>query len=126
MKIGEARPTLEPLLNNLKNVIYPNQTAIINTGTTLSSLVPIRSNFYFYQGSATDPKCPEAVTWIVYDTIQTLSDDQMSRFRNVSRDRRGELVIKNWRFLQPRNDRNIGYHSNAVISTYYDVMGLLG
>lgn len=106
---------MEPLLRNLKNIVYPNQTTIINTGSlALVDVVPISSSFYYYQGSETDPECKEATMWIIFDTIQSLSASQMSRFRNILRTSTGGILIKNWRYLQPRNERKIFYSKQST------------
>lgn len=40
----------------------------------------------------------------------------MNRFRNVLRTPSGQLLVKNWRFLQPRNGRKIYYSTQSAPS----------
>ena len=90
----------------------------VDTNTSLAALVPIQSRFYHYIGSSKPriddtasssetPTCPEGVIYIIFEEVSTVSRDQMSRFRNVLKTSSGTPLIKNWRFLQNRNDRPI-------------------
>lgn len=85
----------------------PNQTVTIPTGVPLASVVPINSKFFWYFGSEEQPVCGETKIWIIFDLIGTVSAGQMARFRNVLRTPTGALLQKNWRYLQPRNGRQI-------------------
>lgn len=106
----------ETLLNNIKKIVYPNQTIAISTGTALADLIPFNGNFFHYQVSLSDPRCSESVTCVIFDKIQTLSANQMNRFRNVLRTPSGQLLVKSWRFLQLRNGREIYYRTRSAPS----------
>ena len=104
-------------MRTLVNIVNWNETVTIKTGSTLSSLIPINSKFYYYTGSSTEPNCYEGTIYVIFNEIQSVSVNQMARFRNVLRTSMGIKLIKNWRFLQPRNGRKIYFSSKNVPSS---------
>lgn len=114
-QIGQTNPIFG-ILSNLKDIVYPNQTKIVPTGRSLADDVPLSAPFYYYSGSLGEPMCNEDSVYIISEQIGNIAADQMQMFRNVLRDYRGKLVIKNWRYLQPRNGRTIYYSTQPQSS----------
>lgn len=112
-QIGERRPSFDHILDNLKYIVYPNQTKILTVNEIPFDIIPFDSQFYYYYGSSSGPKCEENTLWIIFRKIQTLSQNQMNRFRNILRTETGEIQRKNWRYTQERNSRNIFISGNV-------------
>lgn len=99
------------MVNNLKRIATTNATVTYHPvhvfGTIANFMPDTRSKYYYYYGSLEAPPCQESVVWLVWHQAKQLGEHQMSRFRGVLRQADGELQVKSWRFLQPRNRRKL-------------------
>lgn len=77
------------------------------------------ATFYTYQGSLTTPPCSQAVTWIIFPQAIDVSSMQMDNFRILT-DRRGENIVNNYRFLQPKGKRLIYFRGNVLAPVEFD------
>ena len=93
------------------------QTTLIHPNIKLISRFPEDKSFYFYKGSMDVPKCKETVGWVVFKHTSTVSKGTLKKFRNVLKNKRGQFILKNWRFVQERNGRHI-YQSRAIEDKY--------
>lgn len=71
---------LQNLVRNLPHIREYNQSELMNTTFSLSSLLGNldMERFYTYKGSLTTPPCSEAVTWILFPDTLTVSVSQVS------------------------------------------------
>ncbi|XP_037943591.1 carbonic anhydrase 2-like [Teleopsis dalmanni] len=117
----ESAPYLEDFDVVLKAIslttAYEDTTHIYNF--TLSSLLGNlkTTEFFTYEGSLTTPPCSQAVTWIVFTDIKTISPSQMHVFHSLS-DSHGVILENNYRSLQAKANRKIYLRkSRQVIDT---------
>jgi len=68
-------------------------------------------DYYRYSGSLTTPPCNEVVQWtVVKDTIK-INKDTMEKMIEFSKTKTGDLVVDNFREIQPLNGREITLYS---------------
>ncbi|CAD7077560.1 unnamed protein product [Hermetia illucens] len=110
---------LQNLVRNLPHIREYNQSELMNTTFSLSSLLGNldTERFYTYKGSLTTPPCSEAVTWILFPDTLTVSVSQMSKFRHLSNGVEGSVLVDNYRALQPLNNRHIFVRKVNIKST---------
>lgn len=92
---GSFNPALEQILKLMPKQAGEEQT--ISGGFDASDFLPGNDSYYRYFGSLTTPPCTENVTWTVYTTPITASQDQIERF--------AALYAMNARPIQPQNRR---------------------
>lgn len=87
-----------------------------------------KTYIYHYDGSLTTPGCAEIVEWIVVDSPQPISADQLKRFTSKWADDYSYAGgFGNARIAQPLNGRTI-YYSAAVtriLQTVSIAMGMI-
>jgi len=66
-----------------------------------SSLLPVSTNYFNYNGSLTTPPCSEIVEWIVMETPLEASQAQLDAFSSI--------LHNNFRPVQPISGRDIGH-----------------
>ncbi|XP_060738069.1 carbonic anhydrase 4-like isoform X2 [Tachysurus vachellii] len=101
----------------VSNVKYPGDSISV-TPPALSDLLPEDRKYYQYHGGQTVPPCRQTVTWIVFEKPIFISREQYLPF--VTRlyytdksDTAEKLLVENYRFIQPRLNRQI-FVSSAV------------
>lgn len=96
---------MDNILAQLPKISRANQTTNYSpnpvTGTIANLMADPRSKFYTFPGSIEVPPCSNTVLWLVFDTVKSVSSQQMAGFRNVLRTYHGNLQVKNWRYTQP-------------------------
>ena len=73
-------------------------------GISLSELLPRNLDYYYYQGSLTTPNCDEKVQWFLLKSTISVPSAYLANLRNV-RDKLGNPITFNYRYLQPLNGR---------------------
>ncbi|XP_073911602.1 carbonic anhydrase 5A, mitochondrial isoform X5 [Castor canadensis] len=82
-----------------------------------SCLLPACQDFWTYEGSLTTPPLAESVTWIIQQRSVEVSPSQLSAFRTLLFSARGEeeeVMVNNYRPLQPLLDRKVRSSSQAT------------
>ena len=80
----------------------------MTTFLTLTNLLPhdFSTNFWTYDGSLTTPLCYESVKWIVSQSVQEVSADQLEVFRHLYQDESGSRhITHNYRPVQNIHER---------------------
>ncbi|XP_067325921.1 carbonic anhydrase 4-like [Anolis sagrei] len=81
----------------------------------LLKVADVRS-YYRYFGSLTSPNCSEAVTWIVYPQPIEVTHKTLKKFTDslyFTTIAEGRKMQKNYRPLQPLNNRKVGYFTES-------------
>lgn len=81
---NEDNKDLEPIVDNLDQVIVYNTKSTLTT-LRLSSLLPFSvEKYYRYSGSLTTPACDEVVEWfVIHEPILKISDEQVLDFQTI-------------------------------------------
>lgn len=83
LEIGDEHGELSKLTDILDQIKFKDDKVDIEGGFDPSTLLPAKRDFWTYPGSLTTPPCNESVTWIVFkDSIQ-ISQDQLTKFRQL-------------------------------------------
>ncbi|XP_073821384.1 carbonic anhydrase 7-like [Musca autumnalis] len=108
--IDRIYPALDNIFNMVPDVTKYQSTAPLSLRITLSHFLgDLNTNeFFTYQGSLTTPDCSEAVTWTVFPQPLYITLEQMQKLWSV-RDINGEVMIDNYRPVQPTNGRVVLY-----------------
>ncbi|XP_042331827.1 carbonic anhydrase 4-like [Sceloporus undulatus] len=80
------------------------------------------SSYYRYYGSLTTPNCNEAVIWTVYSEPIEVSPQTLKKFTNslyFSNIKEGRLMQKNYRPLQPLNNRRVQHFKEKKYVHHY-------
>jgi len=101
LKVGRwDNAKFQSIIDALDKVSEEGTESSLNDSISLIDLLPESTDtFYRYAGSLTTPSCNQVVTWTVFDTPTTLSEYQLSRFR--------QLMSDNFRPTQQLNGRQI-------------------
>lgn len=70
-------------------------------------------------GSLTTPPCAEVVSWVVFSDTLPVTRSQMNKFRRLINGR-DELLVNNYRALQPLRGRQVYVRSTNVLHTDLD------
>merc|ERR1719427_729047 len=70
----------------------------------------INCDYYFYEGSLSEPPCSEVVLRIVYATTFPIGHKQIEELRDVLSCETGKPMINNQRYPQPLNFRKVFQH----------------
>ncbi|CAL4099097.1 unnamed protein product [Meganyctiphanes norvegica] len=108
--VGDENAVLKPITKDLQYVVKPDAEKEIDFNQALADLIPTNRDFYRYQGSLTTPTCNEVVTWSVFKTHQSFSEDQVKSFRMLM-DKEKEHMCDNYRGIQPLNGREVKLYS---------------
>ncbi|XP_055544276.1 carbonic anhydrase 7 [Wyeomyia smithii] len=92
-----------PMIEEFNNQVQLNFTFTLNS--ILGDLDLTR--FYTYKGSLTTPPCSEAVTWVLFPDLLSISIMQIRRFRMLDTSLQGVPMVDNFRALQPVGNRRI-------------------
>ena len=118
-EIGEANPVLEDILNDIViDGIEEYHTPEENYGTHLlklyysdydmAGLLPDNLEIIGYEGSLTTPPCYETVRWNILKNTNTVSEEQMERFRLLLESTNtSDYIAPNFRSVQGLNGRVI-------------------
>lgn len=109
MKVGQANPNLQKVLDALKTVKTKNKKAPF-TNFDPSVLLPSCPDYWAYFGSLTHPPLHESVTWIIFKETISVSAEQLAQFRSLLANAEGdqEVCIKqNYRPPQPLKGRTV-------------------
>ncbi|XP_014694618.1 carbonic anhydrase 1 [Equus asinus] len=82
MKVGEANPKLQKVLDALNEVKTKGKKAPFKNFDP-SSLLPSSPDYWTYSGSLTHPPLYESVTWIVCKENISISSEQLAQFRSL-------------------------------------------
>ena len=93
---GDAHDTITTLWSAIGE---PDSRETVDAAIDLTSLLPEQDSAYRYEGSLTTPPCSEIVSWTVFTTPLTVSEEQVGAFIS--------LVGENARPPQPLNRRYI-------------------
>ncbi|KAK6190755.1 hypothetical protein SNE40_002550 [Patella caerulea] len=108
-KVGEANPAFETLLSKFNQIEHAEEKIPLDTPIKLSSLLPKNmSVFWRYHGSLTTPPCYETVIWTLFYEPITVSEEQMTKYRALKRNKVGEAekdLVNDFRPLQALNRR---------------------
>jgi len=80
-------PALSPILDQLTNLVpdpsSDNEIVTSVQGINLEDIIPSPLNeYYYYEGSLTNPTCNEIVQWTVYPTTIPISSTQLDLLNN--------------------------------------------
>jgi len=81
------------------------ETKLIDTDFDLNKNLPSDKGYYTYGGSLTTPPCTENVTWFVYKTPITISEDQVKQLQKL-------MPLNNYRLEQPVNGRIVKQYTS--------------
>merc|ERR1711942_210758 len=70
----------------------------------------INCDYYFYEGSLSEPPCSEVALRIVYATTFPIGQKQIEKLRDVLSCETGKPMINNQRYPQPLNFRKVFQH----------------
>ncbi|RWS03340.1 Carbonic anhydrase 9-like protein [Dinothrombium tinctorium] len=77
-KTRKTNPFLNPIISALTKIVdYPKNTTLQENFYILDLLPNKLNEFYMYEGSFTTPPCHEAVTWIIFQEISSISENQV-------------------------------------------------
>ena len=94
----KASSSLQPLLDVVAKVSYPQNKASLSTSMSLKSLLPPNpESFYRYMGSLTTPGCNEIVTWSVIRQTVKITESELDILRSLW-DSDGNKLGNNYRF----------------------------
>lgn len=77
----------------------------------------IFDEFWRYKGSLTTPPCNEVVQWTVVKKPLKISAATRDVMLKMAFEKSGEVLVDNYREIQPLNDRRVSYYSNDVDKT---------
>ncbi|XP_055288374.1 carbonic anhydrase 1 [Moschus berezovskii] len=109
VKVGQANPKLQKVLDALKAVKTKNKQAPF-TDFDPSALLPSSPDYWTYFGSLTHPPLHESVTWVIFKESISVSSEQLAQFRGLLANAEGdrEVPIKhNNRPPQPLKGRTV-------------------
>lgn len=100
--------TSHAFLQQLQPHSFPTMTKESSSAASTLDLAQLMNwnvpnSFYTYQGSLTTPKCDETVTWIVYQTTQAMSKEELLSFSKAMK----HHGVSNNRLIQPLHSRPI-------------------
>lgn len=76
---NQDNSAFQPIVDQLSEVVNDGDETTLQNIVSFQKLLPWRtSSFYRYSGSLTTPGCNEIVTWTVFDTPVTISENQVS------------------------------------------------
>ena len=94
----KASSSLQPLLDLVTKVAYPQNKASLGTSMSLKSLLPTNpETFYRYMGSLTTPGCNEIVTWSVIQETVKITESELDILRSLW-DSDGNKLGNNYRY----------------------------
>lgn len=107
--IEHESPEIGHLLRAFPLIEQYDQKATLNFTFTLNSLLGQldTTRFYTYKGSLTTPPCSEAVTWVLFPDLLTISLTQIRKFRVLDTGMHGSPMVDNYRSLQPIGNRRV-------------------
>ncbi|CAL4155397.1 unnamed protein product, partial [Meganyctiphanes norvegica] len=104
--VGEENAALKPITDSLTDVVESGPEIEISFNVALIDLIPATKTFYRYNGSLTTPSCNEVVTWTVFSTQLSISEEQVKALRKL-RDHEDQEICDNYRGIQPLNGREV-------------------
>ncbi|XP_006880574.1 PREDICTED: carbonic anhydrase 1 [Elephantulus edwardii] len=109
LKVGEANPILQKVLNSLSAIKTKGKRAPF-TNFDPSTLLPSSLDYWTYFGSLTHPPLYESVTWIICKETINVSSEQLAQFRSLLSNAEGENAVPikhNHRLPQPLKGRTV-------------------
>uniref|UniRef100_A0A8B9XJB8 Carbonic anhydrase n=1 Tax=Bos mutus grunniens TaxID=30521 RepID=A0A8B9XJB8_BOSMU len=109
VKVGQANPNLQKVLDALKAVKNKNKKAPF-TNFDPSVLLPPSLDYWAYSGSLTHPPLHESVTWIIFKETISVSSEQLAQFRSLLANAEGDREVhikQNNRPPQPLKGRTV-------------------
>ena len=95
----KSSSSLQPLLDVVAKVPYPQNKAGLGQSLSLKSLLPSNpETFYRYMGSLTTPGCNEIVTWSVIQQTVKITESELETLRSLW-DSDGNKLGNNYRFV---------------------------
>nr|XP_020039719.1 carbonic anhydrase 5A, mitochondrial [Castor canadensis] len=116
LKLGAPHQALQKLVDVLPEIKHKDSRAAVGPFDP-SCLLPACQDFWTYEGSLTTPPLAESVTWIIQQRSVEVSPSQLSAFRTLLFSARGEeeeVMVNNYRPLQPLLDRKVRSSSQAT------------
>ena len=80
-EVGKHNAAFDPLWKNIPGPSRPRQES--NVTINARDLLPNQHDYYFYHGSFTTPPCTEHVEWVILKQPVTISNEQLTRLRQV-------------------------------------------
>ncbi|CAK8672208.1 unnamed protein product [Clavelina lepadiformis] len=78
-------PYFQMLLDTAKMCVSKGETANLENGPSLISLIPESASYYRYNGSLTTPPCYETVLWTIYQNPVIISKQQLDSFQSLKK-----------------------------------------
>uniref|UniRef100_A0A8C6RZT4 Carbonic anhydrase n=2 Tax=Nannospalax galili TaxID=1026970 RepID=A0A8C6RZT4_NANGA len=116
LKLGAQHEALQRLVHILPEVRHKDAQVAVGPFDP-SCLLPTCRDYWTYKGSLTTPPLAESVTWIIQKTPIEVAPSQLSAFRALLFSARGEkeeVMVNNFRPLQPLMDRRVSSSFRAV------------
>ncbi|GBN76784.1 Carbonic anhydrase 2 [Araneus ventricosus] len=106
---GEKNPEIDKLCEVLSKIPSKDDRTELPEDLDPVGMFPADHSFWTYSGSLTTPPCYESVTWIVFKTPITASQEQLDCFRRMRKPcaQEDNFILKNYRPPQSLNDREI-------------------
>lgn len=95
---GADNATLDELFSKMPAAVTTEDTMVkLSNEINPADLLPVSSEVAQYIGSLTTPPCTEGVLWNVYETISTVSADQLAAFNAIYPDNHRPVQALNGR-----------------------------
>ena len=79
-RTGQSSPIIQSLIDAAPDALASVE---LDDGPASSSYIPDILDYYGYSGSLTTPPCTEGVSWIVMQSVGTLSQEQANRLQEM-------------------------------------------
>jgi carbonic anhydrase len=99
-RLGRKNEEIQRILDSAPIQAAQDPTVVSNAKINAKDFINPWSNHFVYEGSLTTPPCTEGVQWIIQQTHEEVSRDQVQEFQTI-------LKGSNNRPIQPANGREI-------------------
>ncbi|XP_008154122.2 carbonic anhydrase 14 [Eptesicus fuscus] len=119
---GETEnPAYEHILSHLHEIRYKGQMTAVPPFSVKELLPPVLAQYFRYNGSLTTPPCHQSVLWTVFSQKVQISKGQLEKLQETlfsTEKEPSQLLVQNYRVLQPLNQRTVLASFNQDESSY--------
>jgi len=83
LKMTTQNNELSKITNVLPYIPHKGDRITMSTDLNVENLLPLKQDFWTYNGSLTTPPCSECVTWIVFKQPIEISEEQLQIMRTL-------------------------------------------
>ncbi|KAM5257244.1 carbonic anhydrase 14 isoform 2-T2 [Ctenodactylus gundi] len=111
IEVGDTEnPAYEHILSRLHEIRHKDQKTTVPPFSVRELLPPQLEQFFRYNGSLTTPPCYQSVLWTVFSRRAQISMGQLEKLQETlfsTEEESSEALVKNYRALQPLNQRTV-------------------